>query len=910
MSCCVLLVILAVLHTPIASFAQVTFIDANQSSGFDFVHHTPIPPASPYGPSTWAGSGPAIADYDGDRDLDVYMLDSYGWPNQLYRNNGDKTFTNVTAGTGLNNTGSSRVALMLDFDNDGDPDLLLGNDTQGYSGLTPSQVFRNDGGTFVNVTAGSGFTPNAIILGGMAASDYDGDGLLDVYVTTWDTLLGTPSNYLYHNRGNLQFEDVTQAMGLRTPATQMQTWTPVFVDFDQDGDQDLFTAVDFEPNYYFRLDTHAGGPPTFTDISVELNVFHCCAYQSGNDMGVAIGDIEGDGDLDIYTTNITLAPPNQMVRTNLLLVNDGLPSPFSDQAVARGVWDTFWGWGTSFFDVDLDGDLDLYAVNGRSAGDGGYWSDRPAKLFVNDGGGQHPNGSGYFTEIGEAAGADDHGNGRGFVPFDYDADGDLDLLILNVAQPARLYENVTPTSNHWLGINLKGTTRNRDAIGAKVRVTASGKTQLREIIGGGSFYTTPPLEAFYGLGAATKADSVRIDWPGGASTTIPNVPGDRRITIVEGAPLPAAVLVGLDLVGPSSVATGASQAFSASGQFWYAADADLTTQVAWAVAPSNAATINSGGLLAIAANADVANVTVTATYQGLSASRVVTIVGVDEPVELPPVVSITSPSALANLTIDGSEISLACSVTASNAVATVVWQSDAGSGACVPAGGTWNCGTHAVVVGENEFTITATDQQGLSGSDAIVVTRTPVSVAKLVVSPVRLEFGDDLDELEFAITLQDGDSVGYKVVAEARWLRVEPESGAIDAENHVQTHRLMLDRTGFEPGEFYEAEISVIANDADMEPLDVAVWALSRAEVDGPDDNVNDNVVEVPDDGPDVPSDNVDGGASNNDNAANPNDNEAGQDVGEQPRVCGAMSFVTLVMMLAGFVSLRGIRRR
>lgn len=542
-----------------APAADVQFIDVSAASGLAYVNHAPLfPPGTP-DISYRNGCGAAVADYDNDGDYDVFIPDTWGWPNKLYRNNGDKTFTDVTEEADVGELGASHMALFLDLDNDGFKDLILGNDTQGYGpSYTPCILYRNKGdGTFDDVTDGSSFAPAGSSIGGIAATDYDLDGLLDLYVAFWGVGTNEPFNFFYRNLGDFTFTDVTADEGLRTAETSVRTWAPVFVDVDGDGYQDLFAAVDFTKNYLFQ---HAGlvdgalpEGPAFVDISIAAGVAH-----GGNDMGVAVGDCNGDGLLDLYTTNLTLAPPNEQERTNVLFINHGLPEPFTEEAVERGVWQTYWGWGTWFFDADFDTDLDLAAVNGWTGN--AYYLNRPSQFFLND-------GAGYFVDIAAAAGADHPGDSRGLTVFDYDHDGDEDMLIVDVGGPAVLLENVTLHDHHWLALELTGRTTNRDAIGAQIDVTAAGVTQHREVFAGGSFYAGPPLAQHFGVGAATVVEEIRIRWPRGPWQVLTSVAVDQKLILTEplfgdvsgdgGVDLSDAALLPACLTGPApAVATG------------------------------------------------------------------------------------------------------------------------------------------------------------------------------------------------------------------------------------------------------------------------------------------------------------------------------------------------------------------
>lgn len=882
------------------------FVDVTSASGLQFTHHVPLPPASPVGPSTWAGAGAAVADVDGDGDLDVYFVDSFGWPNRLFINGGNGTFAPAASGLPLANTGSGRMALFVDLDNDGDPDLLLGNDTQGYPGMSPSAVFRNDGGTFVDVTAGSGFNPQGIILGGMAASDYDGDGLLDIYVTQWDVLPGTPFNYLYHNIGGFRFEDRTDAMGLRPANTQVQTWSPVFFDVDGDGDQDLFVAVDFDLNYLFRLDQDAPVSPLFTDISVAAHVFHCCNDASGNDMGVAVGDVDGDDDLDIFTTNLTLPPPNEQLRANAMLINHGLPEPFTDEAVGRGVWQSYWGWGAAFFDAELDGDLDLYTVNGRSAGDGGHWSDRPAQLFINDGGADGVgDGSGYFSEVAEAAGVAHRGNSRGFIPFDYDLDGDLDLLVTNVAQPAVLFRNDTPKVHHWLGVTLRGVHGPRDAIGTKIRIRAGGRTQLRETMAGGSFYASLPLEAHFGVGTATVVDELRIDWPGGDSTRWINIPVDQRLIVEEGQARPFPVVTGLTIVAPAEAVAGSTVQLDCIASNYYAADRSVADEVAWSIAPAVAGTVSATGSLVLARTSADRTVIVNAALAGQSASASILVRGTAQ-ASAGPTVSIMPVTE--NPTAEAA-ISVFAEVATEVALSSVTWSNPpvhSGPCATTPEAGKYECGSIPLEPGANSITVTATDAMGLIGHAVVQVIRVEAAENTLSVFPPTLSFGDGVEALELSIWSTHG-GIAYAIVPSDTWLRVVPAGGVTGTLAEPTVHQIEL----LERPETSSAATLEVRFGSDVDGgLAIPVSAAARGTPIG---NANDNTDPVGPDGdanandntasPEDPPANQDGGE--NDNATSPNADGGGEPPAVRTPICGAVGLVPSAFLMLALALMR-----
>ncbi len=514
--------------------AEPAFVEVAAARGLDFIGE--------YGPAfsevtgEWPamyqrnmGNGAAVGDYDGDGDLDVYLLGQLGWPNRLYRNNletGAKTFTEVTP-EGLDDLGLSRVAHFADLDGDGDLDLLLINDDAGTDDYPASKIFRNDGGAaFTDVTAGSGFRPVGYLRAGCALADYDRDGLLDVYVTVWALKppSGPPfflgSNRLYRNLGGLRFEDVTDSVGLGT--LESNSFSAVFTDFGGDFFPDLYVALDvFSDEFYFNQ----GG--TFSLATATVGTTHV-----GNDMGVAAADFDDDGDLDLYTTNITdLGPPPNIGagRFNVLYVNqqDALgETAFVDLAVEHGVEDTYWGWGVELVDADNDGDLDLAAVNGFDewvrtvAGEASYLYRTPSVLLVNDGAGQYDRLTG--------AGLDDPDDSRALVAFDYDRDGDQDLLVTNVNQPVRLYENVTAGGGHWLDVALSPDDL---AIGARLYATTGAVTRRRDVIAGRSYLAGTPSEVHFGLGDSPRVDTLRIVWANGSEQILRDVDADRLLRL-------------------------------------------------------------------------------------------------------------------------------------------------------------------------------------------------------------------------------------------------------------------------------------------------------------------------------------------------------------------------------------------
>lgn len=490
---------------------DVRFVDSTVKCLLEYSHHESkhVPGLWP-GQNTRFGVGVAVLDYNNDGLQDLYYCDSYLHDSRLLRGNPDGTFTNVAREAGVHNMGMGHMALAVDLDNDGYDDLVVLNDSSRWANEFPgSIIYRNNrDGTFANVTQGSGFTPIDPTFGGITAGDYDKDGDLDLFVVGWYEY----SAHLYRNDGNFKFTDVSEEANTRVDGNRSH-WTPVFADFDNDGWQDIFVAVDFDRDYLLRNNRDG----TFTDVSEATGITH--VY---NDMGAAVGDFDNDLDLDIYTTNISnFAHCTIPYGCNMLYKNNG-DGAFSDGTREHGVGDTAWGWGNSFSDINLDGHLDLIAVGGWYIGE-----EQNTRLFLNDGANQ-------FVDVAAQAGMQQFADKKGLLVLDIEKDGDLDLIVTEVRGPLTLWENVTPRNGrHHLTVEARGTVSNRNGIGARVYITVGDKMQMREIIAGGSFYTSPPKEAHFGLGTADTVSNVLVVFPSGRSVELRDVPADQRLLVVE-----------------------------------------------------------------------------------------------------------------------------------------------------------------------------------------------------------------------------------------------------------------------------------------------------------------------------------------------------------------------------------------
>jgi hypothetical protein len=533
--------------TVLTAATSVTFTDVTATAGLRFTHNSGAFGAK-YLPETF-GAGGLWLDVDADGWQDLVLVNGTSWPERdddathatLYLNDGDGTFTDITRDSGLDVPLYGLGGAAADFDNDGHVDLYL-------TALGPNRLFKGAGdGTFVDVTTAAqvgdpGFSTSALWF------DYDEDGHLDLFVGNYvewspDTdlfcsLVGdtksycTPESYqgqsptLYRNRGDQTFEDVTTAAGLRTPSAK--TLGVTMLDFDADGWMDLFVANDTQPDQLHRNK----GDGTFEDIGVLAGVAFSDAGVARAGMGVDAIDYDRSGRPDLvighFSTEMMALYHNE---GNGLFIDE---APRSAIGRATLLSLTF---GCFFFDVDLDGWPDIFAANGHVADDVERvqrrvtYAQRP-QLFQNLGEGRFdevvaPDGSALATPL----------VGRGAAYADIDNDGDLDVLLTANGGPARLLRNEGGNANRLLRIKTVGTTSNRDGIGARVEVTASGAMRWQVVKTGSSYLSQSELPLTFGLGSDTAASAVRVIWPSGEVDAIGAVDADQVITITEGAGL-------------------------------------------------------------------------------------------------------------------------------------------------------------------------------------------------------------------------------------------------------------------------------------------------------------------------------------------------------------------------------------
>ncbi len=486
-------------------------------------------------------AGFAVGDYDGDGWDDIFMFRGTARRASLFHNDGDGTFTDVAQQAGLAIQVPGSGAVWGDIDRDGDLDLFLSTFENQVFVATPSgfeiglpaggatpidegdppygtlrnYLFINEGdGTFTENGGSAGVSKSGRY--SAAFGDLDLDGWLDLVTVSHNS--GT--NAIFRNRGDGTFEDRTPAFIRSWP----RLFTPRLVDYDADGDTDMLIAGDFGRSRLFRNE----GDWVFTDRTDAAGV-----GLDENGMGAAMADVDRDGDLDWFVTAIWNATPFSQQgwgnSGNRLYRNESTGA-FSDVTLAAGVENGGWGWGASFADLDNDADEDLVMVNGW---DEGWFASDPARAFAND-------GSGVFVDEAEAWGLDDAGNGRGLATFDFDRDGDLDVLMGTVDDGLVLYRNdgVARAGAHWLEVRLVATQSAPNGVGAIVRVNqgAGAPRQMRVIECGSNYLSQGPMSAWFGLGEDALPPggiTVRIEWPAGITDVQRVTDVDQRLVFVE-----------------------------------------------------------------------------------------------------------------------------------------------------------------------------------------------------------------------------------------------------------------------------------------------------------------------------------------------------------------------------------------
>ena len=509
------------------SFCQTHFTDVTAESGIKHVFKV-------Y--EGMFGGGACVIDYNKDGYEDLYITGGMN-DDVLYKNNGHGSFTNVFEQSGMTiskNFVTQGVA-GADVNRDGFVDLFITTITRrDKKEVIPRAInllFLNNGnGTFRDVTKEYGLDQLFTFSTGASFGDFNADGWPDIYVANYfnefegklsvvndATVVGAnqiaKGNLLLNEKGK-RFRDVYSDYGLDYRGFG---FGGVFTDFDNDGDQDLFVNHDFgyKRTPDMLLENHYP-KKLFTDVAKETGM-----NLRINSMGTAVGDYNNDGLMDYYMTNI---------RFNYFMVNQGVGKPFVNKAKELGMDFFAISWGANFADFDHDGDVDLFVANGDLNP-----NCQPMANFYFE------NIGGKFQDHARAIGLADYGIGRGSVVFDYDNDGDLDILVVNqepvlgypVPSITKLFRNDS-TKGNWIKIALKGMDAESHGIGSKIEVEAGGKKMIREIDGGGSSHLSQnSVIAHFGLGKAMKIDRINVYWSGGNKQTISNIGVNQLITITE-----------------------------------------------------------------------------------------------------------------------------------------------------------------------------------------------------------------------------------------------------------------------------------------------------------------------------------------------------------------------------------------
>jgi len=537
-------------------YPRIRFIDAASEAGINFRHFhgmrsTQLPEDM--------GSGAAWADYDNDGWLDLFVVNQAGpltlTPDAvrnspahcaLYHNKGDGSFTEVSADAGVDYRGWGMAAAWGDYDNDGWPDLFI--TTYGESIL-----FRNGGdGTFRNMTAAAGLLLEPGFWAGAAWTDYNRDGFLDLYVCgyvrytaskvqsssmQYDTEVPAsinPSSYppernlLYLNDGHGHFSEVAEAAGVADSTGR--SLSAAWCDFDGDGWPDLYIANDVSDNVFFLNQ----GDGTFVEKSNDAWVSD---YRGA--MGLAVGDWDGDSDLDLFVTH-WIAQENALYSNLISQMTAVEPSAsgvkFVDEADRYGLGQValdYIGWGTSFFDYDNDGRPDLFVANGSTfqrKEDPTRLQPMKPKLFWNKG------REAGFYDVSAVSGdvLSKRYVGRGAAFADYDNDGDVDIFVVQQGGPAHLFRNEGGNTSNWLEVQAKGRRSNASAIGTTLRVVTGASVQIQQIGSQSSYCSQNSLRTHFGLGNVSKVDTLEIAWPSGTRQRFTDVQVNQIMRVVEG----------------------------------------------------------------------------------------------------------------------------------------------------------------------------------------------------------------------------------------------------------------------------------------------------------------------------------------------------------------------------------------
>jgi enediyne biosynthesis protein E4 len=533
--------------SPPATFPH--FEDATERSGIHFRHSFGEKDLSSILEGT--GSGCAWLDYNNDGLLDLYVVsgrhldgitdrsapDGADATNHLYRNNGDGTFTDVTAAAGAAGKGFGIGVTAGDFDNDGNEDFYVTN-------YNSAILYHNNGnGTFTDVTAKAG-VDNPYFGVGTAFLDYDRDGHLDLFVGNYlrfdpayrqyysaDHYPG-PLDYdpqvnrLFHNNGDGTFTDVSRQAGIASRPGRAMGIT--VGDFDNDGYPDIYVANDTMPSYLY----HNNGNGTFTNVAVEANVAYGQNGEATSSMGPIFGDYDNDGWQDLFVSD---------ARYHRLFHNPGKPEgtflDTTDEAGVGRVSGQYVAWGDGFFDFDNDGWKDIFVVNG-----GLTWLVPMESTLLRN------NGDGTFTDVSTEAGKffETRNVSRGACFADYDNDGYIDAFVMTLGGNGILLHNTPQPGkrNHWLTVKLVGTESNRDGYGASVEAVAGNTHQNVQVVSETGYLSQSDPRPHFGLGDHAVVDTLTIHWPSGKVQTLEHVKADQILTVSEPRGVPAKPVTG------------------------------------------------------------------------------------------------------------------------------------------------------------------------------------------------------------------------------------------------------------------------------------------------------------------------------------------------------------------------------
>ena len=547
----ILFLLLCVIGGRETAVGGIKFVDVTRESGITF-RHTDGSGGRRYIVES-VSAGLALFDFDGDGDIDIYFLN--GAPlrgtaadaaatNRLYRNDGNWRFTDVTAQAKVGDRGFGLGVVAGDYDNDGDLDLYINN-------YGPNVLYRNNGdGTFTDATAEAGVANGHKVGAGACFLDMDKDGDLDLFVAnylgfTYDNHLQRTSqgiskyagptdfppmpNTLFRNNGNGTFTDVSVESGI----AQHAGWGmgSICVDYDDDGDTDIYVANDVYANYLFRND----GTGKFEEVGLMAGLAYDVQGDEQASMGVECADFDNDGRLDFYQTSYT-----KELATLHRNLGHGL---FADVTLLTGAGSgtfAYVTWGTGLVDFDNDGDRDIFVATGHVQDNIERYDNAAASatrnvLLLNQ-------GEGTFVDVSERSGDGMQaiGRSRGAAFDDLDNDGDIDVVVLNARAAPTLLRNESSEQGHWLQVALRGVRTNRDGVGARVTVVAGDLVQTAEVHSGRGYQSHYGMRLHFGLGSHAHVDRIEVRWIGGGLDVCRDVEVDQLFVLTEGDCKPSA----------------------------------------------------------------------------------------------------------------------------------------------------------------------------------------------------------------------------------------------------------------------------------------------------------------------------------------------------------------------------------